>query len=514
MNNTFYFFSWQDVNFLKSELFLVVVWLVVFCGLLLPRKITYFFVPFVCGSALLVNLFLLIFSLGKLETDTTTFFWNDLFYQNKFTIYLKILISVSALFAIWIQYSHNKLSEKIHKKIIPEWFVILLGGVLSAQFLLISANLFGIYVSLEMLSICGYLLVVFYDKQIIDTTENKKSKGKLIASSFNYLVFGAVSSACLVYGFSWWYEMSESGSFSIPVIFDTNFDTNQTTFLIGFLLIGIGFLFKLAVFPLHFWISEVYKNSSSGTIFFLATIPKIAVSGVLFFILNYSSNLPPNLQEIIFSTLSILGVLSALFGGFLAIQQSNFKRFFAYSGVSQMGFLILLLLYNFQNSVISTNGIIIFWIFYILSNAIIWKFCAELENSVNTDLSIKNLKSLPFIPKLILSLASLSLAGLPPLGGFLVKMIVIFVVFQNYQTHLTNPTFLFSLIGIGMATLIGFFYYLKIPYYLFIKSSVETPTTAGEKDFEVNTIATLTLFFSVVLILINVVLAIYAIRFI
>jgi len=106
------------------------------------------------------------------------------------------------------------------------------------------------------------------------------------------------------------------------------------------------------------------------------------------------------------------------------------------------------------------------------------------------------------------------LAGLPPLGGFLVKMIVIFVVFQNYQTHLTNPTFLFSLIGIGMATLIGFFYYLKIPYYLFIKSSVETPTTAGEKDFEVNTIATLTLFFSVVLILINVVLAIYAIRFI
>ena len=179
-----------------------------------------------------------------------------------------------------------------------------------------------------------------------------------------------------------------------------------------------------------------------------------------------------------------------------------------------MGFLILLLLYNFQNSVISTNGIIIFWIFYILSNAIIWKFCAELENSVNTDLSIKNLKSLPFIPKLILSLASLSLAGLPPLGGFLVKMIVIFVVFQNYQTHLTNPTFLFSLIGIGMATLIGFFYYLKIPYYLFIKSSVETPTTAGEKDFEVNTIATLTLFFSVVLILINVVLAVYAIRFI
>jgi len=318
----------------------------------------------------------------------------------------------------------------------------------------------------------------------------------------------------LVYGFSWWYGMSESGSFPIPVIFDTNFDTNQTTFLIGFLLIGIGFLFKLAVFPLHFWISEVYKNSSSGTIFFLATIPKIAVSGVLFFILNYSSNLPPNLQEIIFSTLSILGVLSALFGGFLAIQQSNFKRFFAYSGVSQMGFLILLLLYNFQNSVISTNGIIIFWIFYILSNAIIWKFCAELENSVNTDLSIKNLKSLPFIPKLILSLASLSLAGLPPLGGFLVKMIVIFVVFQNYQTHLTNPTFLFSLIGIGMATLIGFFYYLKIPYYLFIKSSVETPTTAGEKDFEVNTIATLTLFFSVVLILINVVLAIYAIRFI
>ncbi|WP_338791633.1 proton-conducting transporter membrane subunit [Bernardetia sp. MNP-M8] len=519
MNDTFYFFSWQDVNFLKSELLLVLAWLLAFCGLLLPKKLTCFFVPFVCSSAVLLNIGLLIFSLGKLETDTTTFFWNDLFYQNRFTYYLKILISVSGLFAIWIQYSSHK-SSSFLQKTVSEWFVILLGGILSAQFLLISANIFGIYVSLEMLSICGYLLVVFYDKQILDTSENKKSKGKLIASSFNYLVFGAVSSACLLYGFSWWYGMS--GSFSIPIIFHASFnisdiflnasstESNQITFLIGFLLIGIGFLFKLAAFPLHFWISEVYKNASSGTIFFLATIPKIAVSGILFFILNYLISIPSNLQEIIFSTLSILGVLSALFGSFLAIQQSNFKRFFAYSGVSQVGFLILLLVYNFQNAVISTNGILIFWIFYILSNAIIWKFCAELESITNTDLSIKNLKNLSFIPKIILSIASLSLAGLPPFGGFLVKMIVIFVAFQNYQNH-SNPTFLFSLIGIGLATLIGFFYYLKIPYYLFIKSSVGTMT--GEKDFEVNTISTLTLFLTGLLILINVVLAIYAIRF-
>ena len=188
-----------------------------------------------------------------------------------------------------------------------------------------------------------------------------------------------------------------------------------------------------------------------------------------------------------------------------------------------MGFLILLLVYNFQNAVISTNGIIIFWIFYILSNAIIWKFCAELEtnfsNDKNEELSIKKLNNLPFIPKLILSIASLSLAGLPPLGGFLVKMIVIFVVFQSYQSH-PNSIYLFSLIGIGLATLIGFFYYLKIPYYLFIKSSVGTPTmaevdtTTAEEISKNYQISTLTLFFSVVLILINVVLAIYAIRFI
>ncbi len=439
MNDTFYFFSWQDVNFLKSELLLVVVWLITFCGLLMPKKVTSFFVPFVCSSVLLVNIVLLIFSLGKLETDTSTFFWNNLFYQNRFTQYLKILISVSGLFAIWIQYSSHNFSQKIRKKIIPEWFVILLGGVLSAQFLLISANLFGTYVSLEMLSICGYLLVAFYDKQLIDKT----NKGKLIASSFNYLVFGALSSACLLYGFSWWYGLS--GSFSIPIIFesiayfklfDSNIGSKKVTFLIGLVFIGIGFLFKLAAVPLHFWISEVYKNSSSGTIFFLATIPKLAVSGILFFILQNCIIVHYYLNEAIFSTLSVLGVLSAIFGGFLAIQQSNFKRFFAYSGVSQMGFLILLLVYNFKYPIISTNGIIIFWIFYILSNAIIWKFCAELENANHTDLSIKNLKNLPFISKIILSLASLSLAGFPPLGGFLVKMIVIFVAFLTWG--LTN----------------------------------------------------------------------------
>ncbi|WP_338764396.1 proton-conducting transporter membrane subunit [Bernardetia sp. ABR2-2B] len=515
---TFYFFSWQDINFLKSELLLVVAWLAAFCGLLLPKKISSFTVPFICISVLLGNISFLILSLDEIKqpTNTTTFFWNDLFYQNRFTHYLKILISASALFSVWIQYFNKKSNQKA----ISEWFVILLGGVLSAQFLLISANLFGVYVSLEMLSICGYLLVAFYDKNLINDKSNFK-KGKLIASSFNYLVFGAVSSACLLYGFSWWYGISDS--FSIPIIFHTSFnisdiflnasstESNQITFLIGFLLIGIGFLFKLAAVPLHFWISEVYKNASSGTIFFLATIPKIAVTGVLFFILNHLVAIPSNLQEIIFSSFSILGVLSALFGSFLAIQQTNFKRFFAYSGVSQIGFLILLLVYNFQNNAVSTNGVLIFWIFYILSNAIIWKFCAKLEEN-NIDLSIKNLKNLPLLPKITLSLASLSLAGFPPLGGFLVKMIVLFVAFQNYQSH-SNSIYLFSLIGIGIATLIGFFYYLKIPYFLFISSSVGTPTTVREKDFEVNTISNLTLFFSVVLILINIVLAIYAIRF-
>ncbi len=504
---TFYFFSWQDINFLKSELLLVVVWLVAFCGLLLPKKIASFFVPFVCISVLFVNIGLLVFSLTtRVELDTTLFFWNDLFYQNLFTHYLKLLISISALFAIWIQYSY--------KKTVSEWFVILLGGILSGQFLLISTNIFGIYVSLEILSICGYLLVAFYDKQIIEIEagSNKvKSKGKLITSSFNYLVFGAVSSACLLYGFSWWYGIS--GSFSIPIIFDafslSNLtQSNQTTFLIGFLLIGIGFLFKLAAVPLHFWISEVYKNSSSGTIFFLATIPKIAVTGILFFILTYSIHISSDLQEIVCSALSILGVLSAIFGGFLAIQQTNFKRFFAYSGVSQIGFLILLLVYNFQHSIISTNGIIIFWIFYILSNAIIWKFCAELERSGN-DLLIKNLKNLPFFSKIILSIASLSLAGFPPLGGFLVKMIVFFVAYQNYQSHSTNSIYLFSLIGIGIATLIGFFYYLKIPYYLFL---VQALTLEPEINNNYK-ISNLTIFFSILLIVMNVVLAIYAIRF-
>ena len=520
MNDDFYFFSWQDLNFLKSELLLAIFWLVAFCGLLLPKKLSTFFVPFVCVSVLFANIGLLVFSLGRLNTESTTFFWNDLFYQNRFVIYLKILISVSALFSSWIQYSYSRSGNKL----IPEWFVILLGGVVSGQFLLISANLFGIYISLEMLSICGYLLVAFYDKQIKNNYELKiknyeynllksnnlvQSKGKLMASSFNYLVFGAVSSAFLLYGFSWWYGVS--ASFSVPVIFESNllssdFDTNQSAFLLGFLLVGIGFLFKLAAVPLHFWISEVYKNSSSGTVFFLATIPKVAVSGILSFILNYSINLSSHLQEIIFSSLSILGVLSAIFGGFLAIQQMNLKRFFAYSGVSQIGFLIFLFVYNFKYSIISTNGILIFWIFYTLSNAIIWKFCAELESKNNTDLSIKNLRSLPFLPKITLSIALFSLAGFPPLGGFLVKLIVLFVAFRNYQTHSENSIYLFSFFGIGIATLIGFFYYLKIPYYLFV-------VQASTLELARYKISKITLLCFILLIVINVVLVTYTIRF-
>lgn len=507
MEETFYFFSWQDINLLKSELLLVIVWLITFCGLLLPKKMSFVFVPFVSSSVLLINILLLSFSLINIETETTTFFWNDLFYQNKLTYYLKLLTSVSALFAIWIQ--NTSYTSNLNNKTTPsEWFVILLGGVLSAQFLLSSASIFGIYISLEMLSICGYLLVTFYDTSL----KKLKTKSELIASSFNYLVFGAVSTACLLYGFSWWYGLS--GSLSIPQIFDTvaydklfssNIGTKKTTFLVGFLLIGIGFLFKLAAVPLHFWISNVYKTTSTGTIFFLATVSKIATTGVLLFIFKQTNILDYPVREIIFSVLSVLGVISAIFGGFLAIQQRSFRQFFAYSGVSQIGFLLLILVYNFKYSVVSEAGILIFWVFYILSNAIIWKFCSEIEKThKKSELFIQDLSYLPFLEKIILSLASLSLAGLPPLGGFLVKIVVIFITFQNYQHFSTNPVFLFSLFGIGIATLVGFFYYLKIPYLLFLKN-VEIAQKYK--------ISTATLCVTGLLIVINFALAIFALRF-
>ncbi|WP_291723942.1 NADH-quinone oxidoreductase subunit N [Bernardetia sp.] len=483
---SFYFFSWQDIKFLQSELLLVVAWVLAFCGLLLPKKISSTFVPLTCSIAFLANIFVLIFFTDIATPVKTTFFWNDLFYQNRLTHYLKILTSVSAILAIWIQLSH--------KKDLSEWFVVLLGGVLSAQFLVVSANIFGVYISLEMLSICGYLLVSFSDK----------GKEKLIASSFNYLAFGAVSAACLLYGFSWWYGVS--GSFSIPQIFETTLtNTDKSIFLIGFVLIGIGFLFKLAAIPLHFWISEVYKNSSAGTVFFLATIPKIVASGVLFFVLSQSIHLSKDLQEIVFSALSLLGVLSAIFGGFLAIQQSSFKCFFAYSGVAQVGFLLLLLVYNFKYATISENGLLLFWVFYIISNAIIWKFCAELENDDN--FLIKDLNKLPISSKLLLSLASLSLAGFPPLGGFLVKIVVIFIAFQNYQNEVSS-VFLLSLIGVGIATLIGFFYYLKVPYLLFLKSSA----SKTQNNLPIIRLSTSTLFISAVLILLNIGLVVFALR--
>jgi NADH-quinone oxidoreductase subunit N len=399
-----------------------------------------------------------------------------------FSIYLKILIDVATILTVLMTWRRKK--EQQH---LPEYYALILAVVLGSHLLVMSMNLIMVYLSIELISISSYVLAGF-------SFSSKGSEGGL-----KYFLFGSVASAVMLYGFSLLYGLI--GSLDFSSFIHQQMVRNSPLFLIGGFMALVGFLYKIAAAPLHPWSPDVYEAAPMPIVAFFSVVPKLAGMGVLAkFILtvNIMSQSPYPWQIII----CVVAMLSLTVGNFSALWQKNAKRLMAYSSIANSGFLLVGVATFLPQGI---HYMLFYATVYMLMNYLVFIYLQQFESQGLSEISsFKGVgKSQPW-PSIFMLIGFVALIGLPPTAGFMGKFFIFSSLWESYQLS-GQPILLWLFIFGLLNAVVSLFYYLRIPYYAFIKSgesNIKTNILTFENLFGLTlVIGILYLFFNPVLLM-------------
>ncbi len=421
------------------------MWLALgFCGLLLAelvlRKRT-----FVRGWLLGITIgLLLVAGLWVLLTPERGFLFLNLLHLDGQAQFFKGIVVVAAIAVVWFTDREEMLPL--------EWFALLIALVLGLFVLSMAVNLLAIYVSLELVSICSYLLTAL-------TTTRRAAEGGI-----KYLLFGAISSAIMLYGMSLLYGMTGTLDLSAQAFTEGLSRNESVVVLVAGLFTGAGLLFKLASVPFHIWTPDAYDAAPVPVAAFFAVAPKAVALLVL---MRLVSSLPGGWQ----TPLAILALAGITFGNLSALGQADGKRMLAYSTIAHAGFLLVGVVALDE---VGFRAATFYAATYLFINLAAFFLMATLARANGGSLTIANFAGLGATQPLLsvaLTLTMLALTGLPPTVGFTAKVLIFSALYEAWQTD-GNPWVL-ALFGFGLLNaVISLFYYLRIPLLLFFRRPI------------------------------------------
>ncbi len=373
--------------------------------------------------------------------DLSGYLFHHLIYLDHKAVFFKLLILTATLLVL--------LHVQLMRTELPaEFYSLLLAVVLGLFLMTMATNGLSMYLAIELVSIGSYLMVTLGSGQ-------KSGEGGI-----KYLLFGALSSAIMLYGLSLLYGMVGTLNFTSDV-FAQQLAENPPIILlaVGFLTLG-GVLFKLSLVPFHVWAPDVYEAAPTPVVSFLSTAPKAAA---LLLLMRLLSVLPAEFQKL----MAIIALVSILAGNLAALWQNDLKRLMAYSGIAQAGFMIIgLAAFNQTGFESSTFYITV----YVIANIAAFLLIDLLGQATPTLVSITGKGAVyPFL-SICFTVLMLALIGLPPTAGFTAKLLVFSSLWEAYQAN--GDQLLMVLLVVGLLNaIVSLFYYFKIPFYLFFRTS-------------------------------------------
>jgi NADH-quinone oxidoreductase subunit N len=342
---------------------------------------------------------------------------------------------------------------------IEEAFLYLLSAF-SMHTMVMSVDLCSLFISLELQTFCIVVLCVIYQNSISS-----------VEAALKYFLLSAFSSALLVLGISLVYCFQGSTDlgtlFSVLAISVAN-PANALSVAVWF--IAIALLWKLAAAPLHMWAADVYQGIPSGVTMFLSTVPKLAVLGFLSSggagltgaCLSYDgASIGSGANSTTHFLFCFFAAVSLLIGSYSALGQVSFKRLLAYSSIAQMGFLLMPLITG------SVDVILTHITIYIATSLALWGLymwpSIKPQFIWNWGMLYKTHPEAAFTTALLLT----SLAGLPPLAGFLGKLVIFkncLEIGQNGEGEgvIKNLAPNYTLVLLGLfSTIISTYYYVR-----------------------------------------------------
>ncbi len=357
------------------------------------------------------------------------------FAVDPFIRFMKILAIIGAIGALVMSVHYFK-EDNFNCFEYPVLIVLAVLGMM----MMISANgLIALYLGLELQSLALYVLAAI-----------RRDKDRPVEAGMKYFVLGALSSGLLLYGASLIYGFTGSTLFSdIAAVAASEGASLGLVFGLAFLLAGLAF--KISAAPFHMWTPDVYEGAPTPVTAFFAGAPKIAAMALLMRVLYTAF---PAISHDWQQVLVFISIASMLIGAFAAIGQRNIKRLMAYSSIGHMGFVLVGLAAANAEGV---RAVVVYLIIYLVMSLGTFAFILSMRRDGAMVESIDDLAGLAKtrpLQALAMALLMFSLAGIPPLAGFLAK-------FYVFLAAVKAGMFMLAVIGV-LASVVGAFYYLRI----------------------------------------------------
>jgi NADH-quinone oxidoreductase subunit N len=349
---------------------------------------------------------------------------------------------------------------------ISEYLALILFAAASMMFLVSSENILLIFISLELLSLSLYVLAAF----------NKRS-AKSAEAALKYFLFGGTSAAFLLFGLSLIYGLS--GSTNLTRIANTIKGPSLDPILVvAIVMTVIGFGFKVAAVPLHFWAPDVYEGAPTTSAALIASSAKVAGFIVFYQVMvigfagaegsgAWGSYAPGWVPVIAF-----VAALSIVLGNLVAIMQTSVRRLLAYSAIAHVGYMLLALVSHTGQSF---DALLYYALTYALTTIGAFGVVAVVEAKIGGDKlsDFSGLSRRAPVLSFCMLIFLLSLAGIPPLAGFFGK----FYLFTSTLTAEPQTPGLLWLVILAIAmSAVSLYYYLQVLKRIYI---ADLPAEAG-----------------------------------
>lgn len=362
--------------------------------------------------------------------------YEGLYVVDQYAIFFKITFLAAAFLVILGSMRYvDKTGDQ------SEYYSILLFAALGMLVMASAGDFITLYLGLELMTIAFIILVSF-----------KRTDARSVEAGIKYILLAGMSSAVLLYGLSLIYGVS--GSILITEVGRTVVQQPSPALVLGLVMLVAGLGFKISAVPFHMWAPDIYEGAPTPITAFLAAGSKAASFAVL---LRIFVSALPGIHEYWAMLVAVLAAVTIVVGNLVAIPQTSIKRMLAYSSIAQAGYILVGLVAASEAGI---KGVMFYAFLYVFATVGAFTVAAYFHNVTGSD-EIKDYAGLSQrspLMAVVLVVCMLSMAGIPPLAGFVGK-------FYLFATAVNDYLWL-VFIGLIMS-MVSVYYYLRVTLVMY-----------------------------------------------
>ncbi|MBE8714158.1 NADH-quinone oxidoreductase subunit N [Sphingobacterium hungaricum] len=386
------------------------------------------------------------FEISLWNTDATPLYNGMVLFDHLALSFSSLCIIVTILIVLLSKEYFKAISDNV-----AEYYSLILFSVTGALLVCSYHNFAMLFIGIEIMSVALYILVGIRKRDLVSNE-----------ASLKYFIMGAFSTGFLLFGITLMYGATVTFDLEgLKQYVIANPQGISPLFYAGILLILVGLCFKIGAAPFHFWTPDVYEGAPILITSYMSTVVKVA--SFAGFLRLFSTVLVP-LNDFWTPVLLTICIITLFVGNISALMQSSFKRMLAYSSIAHAGYMLFAIV---SLGADSASGIFTYATAYSLASVTAFGILIIVKRKVGSEQfeSFNGLAKTNPLLALLLTIAMLSLAGIPLTAGFIGKFMMFNAVMQDYHIIL--------LVLAAINAVVGVFYYLRVVVNMYFRTQEE-----------------------------------------